>query len=60
MSQADCDWQARILDKDVEGFQGRLDTFVEVVLESDVNFHKGLENVSRVQGAGRIRNQDLR
>lgn len=52
--------QARILDKDVDVFQGRLDSFVNLVLENDIGFHKGLENVSRVQGAGRVRSQELR
>lgn len=41
-------------------FQARLDSFVDVVMENDISFHRGLENVSRVQGAGRVRNQELR
>uniref|UniRef100_A0A1B6LYB1 Protein kinase domain-containing protein n=1 Tax=Graphocephala atropunctata TaxID=36148 RepID=A0A1B6LYB1_9HEMI len=68
---ADClaDWyklaqsvyvKARILDKDVDMFQGQLDAFVEEVLETDVNFHKGLGLKGKVTGAGQVRGQQLR
>uniref|UniRef100_A0A1B6HB38 Protein kinase domain-containing protein n=1 Tax=Homalodisca liturata TaxID=320908 RepID=A0A1B6HB38_9HEMI len=68
---ADClaDWykmaqtvyvKARILDKDVDLFQGRLDSFVKEVLEVDINFHKGVGLRGKVPGAGRVRGQELR
>uniref|UniRef100_A0A1B6E921 Protein kinase domain-containing protein n=1 Tax=Clastoptera arizonana TaxID=38151 RepID=A0A1B6E921_9HEMI len=52
--------QARILDKDVETFETRLEAFINDVIEADRNFHKELLNVCRVQGVGRIRHQELR
>lgn len=52
--------QARILDKDVDTFETRLESFVDSIIEADRSFHKELVNVSRVHGAGRIRNQELR
>lgn len=54
-----CD-KAGILDIDVDKFQNRLDSFVDVVLEKNINFHKELESVSRSQGPDKVRSQDLR
>ncbi|KAG8287178.1 hypothetical protein J6590_044802 [Homalodisca vitripennis] len=51
---------ARILDKDVDLFQGRLDSFVKEVLEVDINFHKGVGLRVKVPGAGQVRGQELR
>ncbi|XP_022189807.2 serine/threonine-protein kinase TBK1 isoform X1 [Nilaparvata lugens] len=52
--------QARILDKDVETFERRLDALVARVVDNDLSFHDELVNVSRVKGAGRIRGQELK
>lgn len=53
-------FQAHILDKDVDTFDTRLESFINDVNEADRNFHKELVNVSRVHGVGRIRHQELR
>ncbi|RZF44680.1 hypothetical protein LSTR_LSTR000632 [Laodelphax striatellus] len=52
--------QARILDKDVDTFERRLEAFVARVVDNDHSFHDELVNVSRVKGAGRIRGQELK
>ncbi|XP_075215818.1 I-kappaB kinase epsilon [Lycorma delicatula] len=52
--------QARILDKDADAFQRRLEAFISRVVDNDQSFHDELVNVSRVKGAGRIRGQELK